>query len=196
MAVRSVSGVAIVLMVAILAACGSTARTPGASATPVSSSRMSPSSPPGRPTSTSGPPSGACLLLTQAQIGLVLGVAVAAGTPSGPAGCTFTYTDPANGLNGVSVTVLTSLAPASIAAGCAATASPTRGITISPALGVGDGIACFTAQRGLGTELAFTQGGRGYETAVVARGSLSLRYSAAATEATEKTLGLEVLAAR
>ena len=195
MAVRIVSGVTVVLMAAVLAACGSTARTPVASAAPVPSVRTSPSSPPGSPTPTSGPPSGACLLLTPAQIGLVLGVAVAPGTPSGPDGCAFSYTDPANGLNGVSVTVTTNLALASIAASCAETAKPAQGITISPALGVGDSIACFTAQRDLGTELAFTQGGHGYELAVVAHGGLSSRYPAAATEAMEKTLGLEVLAA-
>jgi hypothetical protein len=61
---------------------------------------------------------------------------------------------------------------------------------------VGDDSACFTDQRGLGTNLTFTQSGHGYETAVVARGSLSSRYPVAATEAMEKTLALEVLAGR
>jgi hypothetical protein len=101
MAMRIVSGGAVALIAAVLAACGLAAATPAASATPGPSVRPTPSQPPGSVTPTSGPPSGACLLLSSAQIDLVLGVTVAAGTPSGPAGCIFTYTGPVNGLTGV-----------------------------------------------------------------------------------------------
>lgn len=86
------------------------------------------------------------------------------------------------------------LRAASIATGCELASNTANGITITPALGVGDDRACYTDQRGLGTSLTFTKSGQGYATAVVAQGSLAARYPPIATEAMEKTLALELLA--
>jgi hypothetical protein len=196
MATRLRGGVLTFLVATVLVACGQAGVGPAASLPPSPSLSLRVTTSPPRETAavTSSPTNAACRLLTPIDVGLVLGVIVSAGIASGPTACTFTYTDPANSRNGVVATITTNLDAPSIASGCTLPSNPNKGITITPALGVGDDRACYTDQRGLGINLTFTKLGQGYEIAVVALRDLISSYPIAATEAIEKTLALEMLA--
>lgn len=184
----------------LLVACSSTAATPlptpssgggGAAATAAASSPA-----PGTSSGTgggggTGQVPDPCTLLTQQQVAGVVGLAVAAGAPSGSHACAFTYTDSANILNSLTVTVSDNVAATQVAKDCQAPSG--NGLTITAVGGVGD-VACYVEAGILGSHITFAASGQGFEVSIVSFGSLQSTFPIGTAEPMEKALALDVVA--